>query len=294
MGIDTKLKEFNLLPFILLIYALTGVFWLAANDIKAGTIYLSLMVYAVVLLFFLFIFIREEREDYHLKIPIDTNPLRSSIKFFIGFILPIIFLLIAPAFLKMMNPMLIFNVGSSGTVTSFAAVSTADKPFWQFFTVGPTASVIEEIWAMATWLLGMVIGWYISKRLGVEDNNILTIIIQVVAAAVFTGIFFMTLHQLNPIYTTTSMFISALVFRVAMSAIMFFSLGLEFTIAYHLSNNLVFLGWAVILPGLFSLGGLLLLLLIAFEGFMFIRRWQDADDAWEEVLTKEMVVTEGI
>lgn len=277
MGLNLN-KDYSLFSFVLIGATLIGSFWLAINDVKAGSIYFYLMLFTITMIMLIMIFIREDRKEYNLRFPIETSSLRASLKFFLGILIPLLFIFIFPKALNMMNPMMTFNLGAN----SYAAVQQIDKPFWQMFTIGPTAGVLEEFWAMGMWLFGMITGYYIVRRLGLQ-NKFAILGMQVVTATIITGGLFSVLHTLNPTYTTTAMFISALVFRIIMSFIMFFILGIEFTIGYHIMNNLIYLGWGTVSKALVTAGGIALIVIILLEIYNLIRQAKKSGEALGEI-----------
>ena len=282
----TQNMDYNLFTFLLIIATLATTVWLAMNDLKSGAVYLSLIILTVASLFFVFLFVKEQSNKYGLHLPFEKSHIKAFLKFNFGLLIPLILIIFTPGAKALMPPGFLYSAGGE---TSFTAVKTADSPFWNMYIIGPTAGVQEELWSAAFWIVGLLIGYLIVLALGISKSKWGTRLVQFLIAAALVAAYFTIMHNLNPFYDSTAKFISALVFRVVMTGVMFFLLGMEFTIGYHIGNNFAWLGFSAVAAGLLSIPGIIILVVYLLMWYWLIREWKLTGMGLRDIFSKDML-----
>jgi hypothetical protein len=259
--------NFSLVTLIIFIISFFGILWLTLQNILAGQFYFSLIVGFMAIIFFSFMFIKEESVELGLKLPFSPNSKIAAIRYWFGFLIPVLFGAIIGfknwIKVKLISPYLLFDISGPGAGQSFSALKASYSPFMQFFQTSWVAGSVEEIiLGFEVVLIGVLIGTFLIEQFkSIKSNSTNRKLFIYGFAFTFSMIFFAIMHLFNPgVYTTLGAFLSAAVFRVLMNIAMFFFVGIEFTIGFHQSNNLIWLGLPVLLSGIFSLFGIIILI----------------------------------
>ena len=161
--------------------------------------------------------------------------------------------------------------------STFAQLETAANPFWQFFIVGFTAPVIEEIVLGFFFMFaGVTIGQLIREM--VVSLKGFGKVFDFVVAMIVSMTLFTILHTFNQNYSTFSMFMIAFIFRGIMNlSIYLWKLGLLFSIGVHFAFNWASLGGDIVGQAFFTFPWAIILWLlyglILFKFFSIIKEW---------------------
>lgn len=262
-------QDRSLIAFILYAATFAGILGLSLLGIPIGDIYFKLAVGTLGVFFFMLLFIKFTNKEYGLKFPVADSNFKGALYFLIGLAIPLLIKLVSKGrFLtwKIMAPLQLFNLGPQA-VGSYETLIAQANPFFKVFSVVITAGVVEEITlgfgafsiglVMGVFFLKYVMGTDLKSKKGFIGINIIASLVSMFAFALA--------HNLNPQYTTLGMFIAAALFRVIMNIAMFYGLGMEFTIGYHMGNNAAFLGGAALFAAIIDpIGIVVVIMLLSF------------------------------
>lgn len=240
------IKDKNLATFslILIIIALLLIGMLALQDVKLGLFYFTLATTVILVFVLIKLYLREGEERWGIIVPIQDSEPKAAGFFLLGLAIPII---LAPfvAVWKIMHPLQFFSIASATELTSLESLRVSLSPFWRVIGTGFIAPTIEEMFTglLFTILAVIFINYLIRNyRPTIWNSKYKRIAYQFIGATVISAVFFSILHSFNPNYSGL-MFLWAGIFRGVMNGAMIVGLGIEFTIGYHIANNLVYLGW---------------------------------------------------
>ena len=246
----TKELQLNGLILVFLVLAGIGSFWLIPNDVKAGLIFLLLLLLGLVLIGFL-IFAYSEK-DLGLKIPINRSLSRAILVYIFGLSIPIILFLSLSIFnsvktnsflslftLSMSSP--ISNIVFGSQATTFSALTIANDNYWSGFVVRRVASVVEElVLGFGFVFLFLAISKFFIRpalniNLSTQVNNTIDFFIAIIGSVLL----FTALHLFNGSYTSIYDFAFAGLIRLLLNIFIykFWNWGLEFSIGFHESIN---------------------------------------------------------
>ena len=256
--------EFNIIIYVLLVYAVFNAWWLSAKGIVSGALYISILTVGIVLVSF-FNFTNIESK-FKFATPFARTNNTAILRFFVGFILMLVVLQLFSGFsslaVQSFQPLNSFR--STQAEATFSALQAQNSPFWTMNTIVVFASVFEEI------LIGVILVYIFYVILiglfkNIEPNIALW---TAIGMDVFA---FAILHSFNVTYTTTGMYAIAGLFRFAGNVLIYIAgLGVEFMIGIHAASNAVFLGIDVVMSGLLSLGGIaIIMILVVFVYILF-------------------------
>ena len=268
-----KDNNYNLVLYSQLILTALGVMWLALNDVKSGTIYVTLFLMISVLFLLSFLFIKEKDNTAYGKF---RTPLTSDYDiaiplYLIGWTLPFIINSLIGIFsnsFSVTSFMIPMSAGSldNAIVQSFAIAQLQSDAFIRLFMMVFVAGTIEEL--LFGWFLVAIfylLGKFILKLINNEKDlpfmsasNFKFWFGIIGSVLVFSGV-----HNLNSTYAG-AMFVIAMIFRLIMNlSIYAWGLFLSFTIGYHQANNFIYFlqanGSKVVLSALFTLKGLVII-----------------------------------
>ena len=254
-------KNYALITFLLIFFSFFGIIWLVLLDVTAGYLYFVLLIGFFTLWGLARIFIKEEDRKFYLSLPFSRNNGVGALRFFLGFTIPFILKGILSIFaisFSIIPPLLVFNAVQSGQ-QSFAALSTQQSAFFSLFNIVIVAGAWEElILAPLLILPAIIFGYAIVLAINslfkksIKTNSIYTKVGVYTFAFIVSLVFFAILHSFNPSYTTTTQFMVAAGFRLLMNILMFFFLGIEFTIGIHMANNFLYLGVSSLFKAMYS------------------------------------------
>jgi|TARA_R100000049_G_C1952456_1_gene101441 hypothetical protein len=237
------------------------VIWILSNlDIKAGLLYLSLMLLATMFLVWIFFWFKEE--DYIKNLlPFETKMSQVIFSYTIGFFVPILLFGVGNIvkFFGVLKsnlftfvefsfaPLASFSTGTTGGVQTFAAVKATNDPLLIWFTATKGASRIEELVAGFAFLI--ISGFMIIGVLKLIDYILnLNIPVSTYKKVFFWGgfigsiLFFIGIHRYNQTYVGQPiLFVFAGVFRALVNFVIFKIKGLGFFFAWAIhdsTNNL--------------------------------------------------------
>jgi len=265
----------SLLVFVLFGLTFMGIIGLELFAIPIASIYYSLGVGTLVLFFFMLLFIKFTSSEYGITFPVaDTNG-KGALFFFMGLLIPVMIKLISSGRLltwKVMAPLQLFNLAPQ-TISSYETLIAGANPFFKFFSVAVTAGVVEEITlGFGAFSIGLVFAiWTLKYGFDVDLKSKSGFLAINIFASIVSIALFVLAHNLNPQYNTASLFIMAAVFRAVMNLAMFYGLGLEFTIGFHIGNNAVFLGMAAFLAALKDPFGLFIIAILAITAIIAVK-----------------------
>ena len=256
--VDIFNTQFNIIIFILLVYAAFNAFWLSAKGIVSGTLYISILTIGIVLVIF-FNFTNQEQK-FKFATPFARTNSVAITRIYLGLGLTLILLLSFQGFatfsLLSFQPLNSFK--STQAEATFSALEAQNSPFWTMNTVVVFASVFEEL------LIGVILVYIfyiiiisVFKDISPDAALWIAIFLDIIAFAV--------LHSFNATYASLSMYLIAAVFRFVTDVLIYIAgLGVEFTMGIHAANNILYLGADTVLSGLLSLGGIALVLIVFF------------------------------
>lgn len=268
-----KDTNYNLVLYVQLIFTALGIMWLSLNDVKSGTIYVTLFLVISVLFILSTLFVREKDDKAfgRFRTPLTTNYNIAIPLYLLGWTLPFVingligFFSSSFSITSFMIPFAGASI-DNGIVQSFSIAQIQSDPFIRMFVMVFVAGTIEEI----------LFGWFIVAILYLMGKFILKLInnekdLPFMSADSFkfwfsmfgTILIFSGLHTLNSTYVSY-MFIVAMVFRLIMNLTIYsWGLFLSFTMAYHQSNNFMYfwesVGTQTVLSALFTLKGLVVI-----------------------------------
>ena len=278
-------QNYNLLILLFVIIAVVGTLWLSFKNIPAGTLYVLLFVTLGIGLFsFITLLIKEDEAQYHLYLPFSSSYIFATTIFILGLILPLLlgafhFTIVTQAF----APLVSFK--SSPTAPTFELLQAQNDPFWTFFIAGFTAPVIEElVIGVFAVIIFVLVGYTIRKLLKLDFKN-KNKYFDYSIGFIGSTLLFMLLHTFNQTYTDISMFLFAGFFRLIMNiAIWTLRFGAEFAIAFHSMTNDIYLGWASVAAGLFTLPGIIFIALFALIILFFVYNIKKVDNVWADYI----------
>jgi len=264
-----------LITFVLFGFTFAGILGLKLYNIPIGDLYYTLAVGVIVLFMFMLFFIKYSAKEYGIHFPVAKTNGRGALFFLLGLAIPVFLKIITSGKLltwKFMAPLQLFNLGPQ-SVGSYETLVAQANPFFKVFSVVITAGVVEEIaLGFGAFSIGLVIGvWALKYGFGVDLKSKKGFLILNIFASLVSIFLFVLAHNLNPQYSTASMFIMAALFRAVMNLAMFYGLGLEFTIGFHMANNAVFLGAAAIGAALLDPLGLAIIAVLIITAIMAIK-----------------------
>lgn len=247
---DKNLSTFSL---ILIIVTLFMVALLALQDVRLGVFYFILAATVVVVFVLIKLYLRESEERWGIIIPIAESDAVAAGRWLLGVAIPLI---LAPfiAVWKIMHPLQFYSAASTTVVTSLESLKVSLSPFWQVVGTGFIAPNIEEIFTglLFAVVAVMIVNYFLKNyRPTIWRSTPKRKLYQFIGATVMSAVVFSILHSFNPNYSGI-MFLWAGIFRGIMNGAMIAGLGLEFTMGYHLSNNLVYLGWDLFKDGILT------------------------------------------
>jgi len=281
--------------FVMIIIATIGVFWLSANGVEAGTTYLFLLVFGVIVLFLSALFTKSSQESY--EIPITTSVHSFSLLFILGALIPFLLygipqLIGRQSFITAKYVVPLAFGGSAGGVgaQSFAVLSITADQFWKSFIIVFTAGTIEPFAVgFAAVAAGVLIGYAFRQLTTIDFGEKGNKWFDFAVAMVFSISFFVIIHTLNDSYTLIGMFVAAGLFRFFMNmGVYVFNFFLAFLFGFHQANNFISLGIGNAFAGFLShpLGWVVLgfYALIVFNFFINIKKLPDTiKDIWENI-----------
>lgn len=254
-----------------------GIVWLALLQIVSGTLYLSLFLGAIGLIY---IFRSFASKDINMTL-FQRNPFfgsrkRQAIIFIFMFMIPILMFGASNAFnienlntAKFSVPLAANQIESQISQTfaqpgAFSLAEVTSDKFVQMFVIVYSASALEEfVFGYGTMILFAAIAMFFLVLMGNPFKQGANTFIFIVALAgsvlAFTGI-----HMLNGSYVSGWDFAGAALFRLGLNALFWLPLGIGRTgfipfsglIAFHQSNNLLYFigqnGFAQTMSLLFS------------------------------------------
>ncbi len=258
-------RGFNVLTILYFIAFAIAIMWMQQNNIRAGNIYVTLIVISVlVLIAALFL-----KRSQSIVIPVEKKTPRAALGFVIAFSFIMIIALLFHgfgidagfSFLQNHARPLNFALVGEGPTLTFTQLSATQDPLFNVFTVAVGGGVGEEIAFMlffiaALLLLSGLLNTFPQTQFDTRTNFVTAILL----ALVVIGILFSYLHNLSPLYQTTQQFVVAMLFRIAVTAAAFFALGITAAIGFHMAINMTFLGFDAIINAFFFSG---------FNGFLF-------------------------
>ena len=285
-------KNFNLVTPVILIMSFFGLLWLTLEGVAAGMFYFFLISGFASIMFIIFLFFKEKDATFSFAIPFSKNDKLAAIRYWFGFLIPVVFSVISGGVFvaaKVLSPLLLFDVAGRTTGQNFATISAAYSPFFRIFNIGWVAGSIEEfILGFFAVTLGLIIAHFLLRNFGKNLSTRNSLITKYVIAFAFSMGLFALLHIFNPQYNSIGMFILAAGFRLLMNIAMYFFVGIEFTIGLHTSNNLLFLGVAAIISGIFTGLGLILLafwLILILLAIIGIQDVVSGRSSWKEIFS---------
>jgi len=299
MGKPFENANYNLILLVMIVLAIAGMYWLVASDIKAGLIYSILFVIGVSTYLITLFFIREESKEFNFVIPVQRSEFAAVFWFFIGIGSLLLLLVLSNVFdLNIYNTQAFapFNSFSLSDGATFSALVAQNSPFWTYFVVAITAPIIEEfVLGFLFMFIGMLIASAVRKWIGIDIRY--NKMFDFVFALVLGVLAFASLHLFNGTYVNPdgtanlSKLAFAGGFRLIMNLLIFgfgmykFGLGLMFGIGFHMANNHVALGKQVVIEGLLSTQGIVILVLFVLILIYFIRKLPDLFNGEEKVFT---------
>lgn len=277
-------NNYNLLLLLVLVLSVLGSLFLAWKDVRAGIIYTLMFVVGVSLIFVITLLLKGEDKDLQSLTGFARLPFSPTLGiacFFglVGFFFPIVLKLFfsGTGFSVTGLSVPLFGGGIDSAFQSFSAAEIGGSLPWQIFTTVFTAGVMETfIFSFVTIYAGIGLGVVVLKLLnGGRSPRRWPVL---VFAFAFSVLAFTLSHLLNSTYVLSS-FIFAGIFLLISNVSIFVAGGfLMFWVFYHMSNNLIYLvelkSFSVILvDGLFSGFGLLLVGLLFLMIFYVVNRW---------------------
>jgi len=238
----------NWFTLFLIAVLILGIAWGSLVEVRAGTIYTTILFFSIVVLVIMALWINEDNKkttkEYFMT-PIESSTLASMGFFVLGWFLIILVNTIGSLFAFSTTSFFgsIYFSGSgleSRIAQTFEAGAIESSPLASFFYSCIVAPITEEFaWAFTLYLLFWAVGIGIKKTFfngktpfGLKDKTFYMIIGLIGVTSTF-----MYVHQLNSSYLGY-MFIVAGVFRLLMNlSIYAFGFTLSFTIGVHMANN---------------------------------------------------------
>lgn len=288
--------NYNLVPYISLVFAGLGVGWLALNEIDSGYIYTTIFVVLTCLTLLGFLF-RKENDTKTLTKMIQapfTTDYDIAIPLFLGgWIVAFLFnLVLGQAFgFTVADTMIPFAQADidSKILQSFSAVELSAEPFWRVFVMVFSAGSIEEfLFGFATMFIFGLVGHFVLVMINdgkdfkyLTANNFIFGFALICTMVIFSGI-----HLLNSTYSGW-MFLIAMLFRMTMNMFIYkWGLFLSFTLGYHQANNLLYMWYSskagpdVVISALLSVKGLVIM---AFYVLMLIYVIKNSQRIWKKI-----------
>lgn len=279
-------KNIGVTSYILLIPAMAGIYFLAANGLKSGYIFLFLFLISIAMIFITYGLAKnnDSLDDAlsFLEKEESVTPRKSAILYLAGLVTLI------PLFVIQLIGNLPFSISifsipffQNEISQSFSIAATENSMPWKLFNNVYTAGTIESYsFLFAFILVGMTLAWFIGKSITDDEDSFFHskifyyIVTIVLVVGLFTGA-----HVLNADYTTSN-FIAAGVFMVLQTVVMLiYPQSFSYWLGFHQMNNLIFMikvfGFKAVAAGFFSLFGLFFVIFLAFMIFLAIRKSKD-------------------
>lgn len=294
---------FNIIFFMILMFALSGLIYFAGLKVDSAIFYLLLFIVGVFVIAICWI-LHANGWNFWFERPIDNNNERSALMLVLGIATfgVILFLtkliptnIVSPYFFAP-----VFSLGGSFGALSYSALTAVATPFGTFFIVVIVAMVIEEIclgWgavAAGSVLTYGIVNDMLKVNLGKTGN----IVLQFFGAMIFSMFTFTALHLLNGTYFNAATgqvnygaFMFAASFRLLMNVLIFAfgNFGLMFSMGVHGMNNAAAIGFQTSYLALTSLYGMFILgffvLIAVFFVLAFERIRKEGMDAVKDFMT---------
>ncbi len=249
-----------LLPFIMIIVAMIGVFTGELFEIPNAKIY-SIFITASFTIFFLITFFIKENSDKVIKYPFSFTALQSVLFFFLGVIVILIinFASSIQTF-EVIPPFAVFTTADITPTTTLNVIKLAIDPGVIFFYTIFVAGVMETwIFNFVGTLTGLLISRFARQHTDIISSSKLASIksFDYIVAFLFASILFMVSHSLNGTYGTFSSnpsayLVAGLFLMITNFLLFYFNVGFMFVVGLHMANNAAAIGWGNTLVGLTS------------------------------------------
>ena len=254
---ETVLKEkSDLTPIILFILNLIILVIMFQKGIQGAGFYLTLGSFFTLIFYIAGQWFGSQNIIFQ-KSPFSKTTAQGSTRFVLGITVAIIILSFKTILNQLTNHFFIY---STTTVDTFLAGAFR---LTQWTISALSAAIIEEIiFGITFTAIGMILGDYILGALNVKLDNKQYWWATFIIGNIFSIGMFALFHIFNPVYTTLQIFIAAAIFRLIMNIISWIIFDINFTIAFHLVNNTIYLGLSTFIGAIFTPIGILTILLL--------------------------------
>jgi membrane protease YdiL (CAAX protease family) len=283
--------NYNYWFIIFILLASVAMYWLVGIGLQAGVLYLLLFVMGIVLIVLIKFFLNEKSSEYGFHFPVNRSNLGANVLFWAGFIILTLMAIFSDVSganfydTRVLNPLATFSIAGGD---SFQQLTASFSSFWNLMVTGVAAPVFEEIILGPVFItMFSLLFVVVNNSLGLNLKGRTKELVQFGFAVLGSVLLFAALHFFNSSYLNPdgtlnmTLFLSAAIFRLILNVLMYpvimgnLALGLMFGIGVHMANNFYAMGYVNVVDGLFTTGGIFLLVVFGLMIAQLITRWGD-------------------